>query len=262
MKKTSYIAFFLEVEALCLNIIGKRIWKTTALRKIIMALKDKAYHNENIHVIDNKYQPYIGETVEFIYNLNSEAEAIRIGYDLLKQSKCVAFVFTEAVIARALVKKSKLSKPNNSPKNSNELFCLLSGRENIQAELASTRPNNLSIAIKGYREWNNNTISYKVNESLAVITFIEVKHQKCLSVRYFIEKLCSLIVSIGASLQLIKMDENQGVIENCKRVHNEIRVEALVIKNTDFNAVVTFWNLSFEKLKSLNSIKSALSQIL
>src|SRR6266498_2700378 len=76
------------------------------------------------------------------------------------------------------------------------------------AELASAQPNNLPIAIKGHREWNNNTISYKVDESSAVITFIKVEHQKRLSARYFIEKLCSLIASTGASLQLIKMDES------------------------------------------------------
>ncbi|RGB43552.1 hypothetical protein C1646_749566 [Rhizophagus diaphanus] len=101
-------------------------------------------------------------------------------------------------------------------KNSNELF-RPPGRKNIRAELASAQPNNLSTAIKGHREWNNNTISYKVDESLAVITFIEVEHQKRLSARYFIEKLCSLIASTGASLQLIKMDDSRGVIGIAKR---------------------------------------------
>ena len=43
------------------------------------------------------------------------------------------------------------------------------------------------------------------------------------------------------------MDESRGVIGNRKRVHNEIRVEALVIKNTDFNAVATSRNLSPEE---------------
>ncbi len=69
-------------------------------------------------------------------------------------------------------------------KNSNKLF-RPPGRENI---------------LKGHHEWNNNTISYKVDESSAVITFIEVEHQKYLFARYFIEKLCSLIVSTGTSL--------------------------------------------------------------
>ncbi|PKY62820.1 hypothetical protein RhiirA4_490018, partial [Rhizophagus irregularis] len=45
----------------------------------------QAYRSENIHVVDNKYQPRIGETVEFIYDPNSGAEAMRIGYDLLRQ---------------------------------------------------------------------------------------------------------------------------------------------------------------------------------
>ena len=65
----------------------------------------QAYRSENIHVVDNKYQPRIGETVEFIYDPNSGAEAMRIGYDLLRQGKRVAFVSTGAVIARALVEK-------------------------------------------------------------------------------------------------------------------------------------------------------------
>ena len=60
-------------------------------------------------------------------------------------------------------------------KNSNELF-RLPGRENIRAELANARPNNLPTSIKGHREWNSNAISYKIDESPAVITFIEVEH--------------------------------------------------------------------------------------
>src|SRR5436190_12919481 len=75
-------------------------------------------------------------------------------------------------------------------KNSNELF-RPPGRENIRAELASAQPNNLPTAIKGHREWNSNTISYKIDKSPAVITFVKVEHQKCLFARYFIEKLCS-----------------------------------------------------------------------
>ncbi|PKK58435.1 hypothetical protein RhiirC2_796303, partial [Rhizophagus irregularis] len=81
-----------------------------------------------------------------------------------------------------------------SHQNSNELF-RPPGRKNIRAELASAWPNNLPIAIKGYREWDNNIVSYKIDESLVAITFIEVEHQKRLSARYFIEKLCSLIAS-------------------------------------------------------------------
>ena len=65
-------------------------------------------------------------------------------------------------------------------KNSNELF-RPPGHENIRAELESARPNNLPTAIKGHREWDNNAISYKIDESPAVITFIEVEHQKRLS---------------------------------------------------------------------------------
>ncbi|CAI2196207.1 18512_t:CDS:1, partial [Funneliformis geosporum] len=299
----------------------------------------QVYRGENIHVVINKYQPRIGETVEFIYDPNSGAEVMRIGYDLLKQGKRVAFVSTGAVMARALVEKaSKLSKPDNSPirarayygdmdgkqrqkdfsdiniawgelnciaytntveagisfevtghfdiviaitniatpvhvealaqmlyrirdcprriisvfyqKNSNEPF-RPPGHENIRAELESARPNNLPTAIKGHREWDSNAVSYEIDQSPAVITFIEVEHQKRLSARYFIEKLCSLIASTGAFLQLIKMDESRGIIGNRKKVRNEVKVEALVIKETDFNAVAISRNLIPEEAESL-----------
>ncbi|CAI2182752.1 12405_t:CDS:2 [Funneliformis geosporum] len=105
-------------------------------------------------------------------------------------------------------------------KNSNELF-RPPGCENIRAELANARPNNLPTSIKGHCEWDSNAISYKIDESPAVITFIEVEHHKRLFARYFIEKLCSLIASTGASLQLIKMDESREVIGNRKKVRNE-----------------------------------------
>ncbi|POG58028.1 hypothetical protein GLOIN_2v1790944, partial [Rhizophagus irregularis DAOM 181602=DAOM 197198] len=299
----------------------------------------QTYRGENICIVDNKYQPRIGETVEFIYDPNSGAEAMRIGYDLLRQGKRVAFVSTGAVMARAIVEKaSKLFKPDNSPvkarayygnmdgkqrqkdfsnidvawgeldcvaytntveaeisfevtghfdiviaitnittpvhvealaqmlyrirdcprrivsvfyqKNSNELF-RQPGRENIRAELESARPNNLPTSIKGHSEWDSNAIYYKIDESPAVITFVEVEHQKRLSARYFIEKLCSLIASTGASLQLIKMDESRGVIGNRKKVRNEVRVEALVIKETDFDAVATSRNLDPEEAENL-----------
>ncbi|CAG8845521.1 14968_t:CDS:2, partial [Gigaspora margarita] len=254
------------------NAIMRQMFSGTNARESENAIRD-TYLGENIRIVDNKYQPYIGETVEFIYDLNSGSEAMRIGYEFLRQGKCVAFVSTEAVMARTLIEKaSKLLKPDNSPVRAHayygnmdgkqrqkdffniniawgELDCVaytntveagisfeITGhfdvviaitniatpvhieafaqmlyrirRENIRAELESARPNNLPTAIKGHREWNNNTISYKVNSSPAVITFIEVEHQKHLSAKYFIEKLCSLIASTGASLQLIKMDES------------------------------------------------------
>ncbi|CAI2194603.1 15133_t:CDS:2, partial [Funneliformis geosporum] len=79
-----------------------------------MSSGTNARESENA-MLDNEYQSRIGETVEFIYDPNSGAEAMRIGYDLLKQGKRVAFVSTGAVMARALVEKaSKLSKPDNS----------------------------------------------------------------------------------------------------------------------------------------------------
>ena len=47
------------------------------------------------------------------------------------------------------------------------------------------------------------------------------------------------------------MDESRGVIGNRKKVRNEVRVEALVIKETDFNAVATSRNLDPEEAENL-----------
>ncbi|CAJ0847118.1 10_t:CDS:1, partial [Entrophospora sp. SA101] len=70
----------------------------------------KAYRGENIRVIDNKFQPLIGKTVEYLYDPNSGAEAMRIGFEFLRQGKHVAFVVTNSNMARALIEKaSKLS---------------------------------------------------------------------------------------------------------------------------------------------------------
>ncbi|CAI2179008.1 9148_t:CDS:2, partial [Funneliformis geosporum] len=229
----------------------------------------KAYHGEDIHIIDNRYKSRVNAMVEIFYDPNSRAEAIKIGYGLL----------------RALVEKAfKLSKPDNSPVRACIYYGDMDGKQRqkgfsnindawdklncvaytntVKADISfeitrhfdivititnittSVHVETLAqmlyqIPIKKHREWNNNIISYKVDSSSTVITFIEVEHQKHLSARYFIEKLCSLIASISIFLQLIKMDESREVIGNRKRVHNEVRVEALVIKNTNFNAVAT-----------------------
>ncbi|RIB00781.1 hypothetical protein C2G38_2129143, partial [Gigaspora rosea] len=241
----------------------------------------KAYCGENVRVVDNKYQPRIGETVEIIYDPNSGAEAMRIGYGFLKQGKRVAFVSTGAVMARALVERaSKLTKPDNSPIKARayygdmdgkqrqedfsdintvwgELDCIAytntveAGRENIRAELASARPNEVPTAIKGHREWDKDIVSYKLDDSPAVVAFIEVEHQKRLSARNFIEKFCSLIASTGANLQLIKIDEGQGIIGNRKKIRNWVRAKALDIKETDFSAIATARNLSPEEAEFL-----------
>ncbi|CAI2197667.1 8166_t:CDS:2, partial [Funneliformis geosporum] len=298
------------------NVIMRQMSSGTNARKSENALSFlKTYRGEDIRIIDNRYQPRVGETVEILYDPNSEAEAMRIGYEFLRQGKRVAFVSTGAVMARALVEKaSKLSKLDNSPVRARAYYGDMDGKQrqkdfsdinvawskldciaytntvevgisfevtghfdiviaitniatpvHVEAlvqmlyrihdcpcpELANAQPNNLPTSIKGHYEWDSNAVSYKIDESPAVITFIEVEHQKRLSARYFIEKLCSLIASTGASLQLIKMDESRGVIGNHKKVRNEVRVEALVIKKTDFDAVAISRNLDPEEAENL-----------
>ncbi|CAI2168137.1 7460_t:CDS:2 [Funneliformis geosporum] len=47
------------------------------------------------------------------------------------------------------------------------------------------------------------------------------------------------------------MDESRGVIGNCKRIRNEVRVKALVIKESDFDAVATSRNFDPEEAENL-----------
>ncbi|GBB99545.1 hypothetical protein RclHR1_35580001 [Rhizophagus clarus] len=249
--------------------------------------------------------PRVDETVKILYDLNSGAKAMRIGCELLKQGKRVAFVSTGVVMARALVEKvSKLVKSDNSPIRARAYYGDMDGKQrqkdfsNINvawSELdcvayTNTVETGISFKVTGhfdiviaitniatpahvkalvqmlyqirdcphcivsvFYQKNSNKLfrSPGLDESLAVVTFIEVEYQKRLSARYFIEKLCSLIASTGASLRLIKVDESRGVIENRKKVCNEVRVEALVIKETDFNAVATSQNLDSEEAEVL-----------
>ncbi|RIA90206.1 hypothetical protein C1645_738015 [Glomus cerebriforme] len=90
----------------------------------------KTYRSEDIHIINNRYQPRVSETVEILYDLNSGTEAIRIGCELLKQEKCVAFISTEVVMARALVEKtSKLVKSDNSPIRARAYYGDMDGKQ-------------------------------------------------------------------------------------------------------------------------------------
>ncbi len=90
----------------------------------------KAYRDENIRVIDNKFQPLVGKTVEYLYDPNSGAEAMRIGCELLQQGKRVAFVLTSCNMARALVEKaSKLQRPDNSPVRARAYYGDMDGKQ-------------------------------------------------------------------------------------------------------------------------------------
>nr|CAG8568115.1 11759_t:CDS:2 [Entrophospora candida] len=73
---------------------------------------------------------------------------------------------------------------------------------------------NITTAIKGHREWDKDIVSYKLDQSLAIISFIEIKYQKRLSARNFIEISYSLISSTEVSLKLIKMYENRAPNES------------------------------------------------
>ncbi|CAG8488981.1 1477_t:CDS:2 [Diversispora eburnea] len=59
-------------------------------------------------VIDDEYQPRIGETVEALYDPNSGAETMRIGYNFFKTGKHVTFVSTGAAMARALIERASI----------------------------------------------------------------------------------------------------------------------------------------------------------
>ncbi|CAG8493202.1 1493_t:CDS:2 [Racocetra persica] len=131
-------------------------------------------------------------------------------------------------------------KPGPDSSEINEAIRLFSGLANLDFEpgynnhvyfqYLSNSKDDIALLDAHYSEeifdkyiiWDNNIISYKIDESPAVITFIEVEYQKRLSARYFIVKFCSLIAST-----------------------------TLVIKETDFDAVATSQNLNPEEAENL-----------
>ncbi|CAJ0902392.1 14640_t:CDS:2, partial [Entrophospora sp. SA101] len=225
----------------------------------------KAYRGENIQVIDNKFQPLIdfldintawGELDCVAYTNTVEAG---ISFEIPNHFDIVIGIinigtpvnveaFIQMMFRICDCEKRILSLYYQ--KISNELS-RSPGHENICAELAIAQPNDLPTAIKGHSEWDIDSISYKLDQSPAVTSFIEVEHQKHLSTRNFIEISCSLIASTGASLKLIKLEETQEVIDIRKTVRNEIKAEALVIKHTDFETIATARNLTLGEAESL-----------
>ncbi len=55
---------------------ARHVLNIDAFTNISILIFLQIYRGKNIRVVDNKYQPYIGETVEFIYDPNSRAEAM------------------------------------------------------------------------------------------------------------------------------------------------------------------------------------------
>jgi len=55
---------------------ARHVLTIDAFTNISILIFLQIYRGKNIRVVDNKYQPYIGETVEFIYDPNSRAEAM------------------------------------------------------------------------------------------------------------------------------------------------------------------------------------------
>ncbi|CAG8708764.1 3271_t:CDS:10, partial [Gigaspora margarita] len=166
------------------------------------------------------YQNEQNKTVEYLYDPNSRAKAMQIGFEFLRKGKCMIFVVISSNMAQALVKEaSKLSfKAHAYYRNMNrkqqkknfldinttwgELDCVAYtntvevGHENICAELVVARPNDLPIAINGHYE-------------------------------------------------------SREVIGIRKTVRNKIRAEVLVIKHTNFETIATSRNLIFEEAESL-----------
>ncbi|GBC13421.2 hypothetical protein GLOIN_2v1787811 [Rhizophagus irregularis DAOM 181602=DAOM 197198] len=141
------------------------------------------YRGENIWIVDNKYQPHIrqGKRVAFVSTGAVMARALvekasksskpdnsliracayygdmdkkRGGGNIIQGYKSLRYSFPGSALAQMLYQIRDCSRLIVSlfyQKNSNELF-RPPGHENIRAELASARPNNLPIAIKGHRE--------------------------------------------------------------------------------------------------------------
>src|SRR6266511_1762488 len=93
-------------------------------------------------------------------------------------------------------------------------------------------------AIKGRREWNKIADCYILDSSLAVETYIEVEYQRQLSAKYFLEILCSLIASTGASLELITVEDTKLAKASRTEVSHTIKKIEENIKSSDVKLIV------------------------
>ncbi|CAI2193278.1 18292_t:CDS:2, partial [Funneliformis geosporum] len=152
--------------------------------------------------------------------------------------KHIAFVSTEAVMARALLDCIAYTNTVEA-----EISFEVTGHFNIVIAITNiatpVHVEALAQMLYQIRDCSHHIISVfyqkNSNELFRPPAFIEVEHQKHLSAKYFIEKFCSLIANTG----------------NRKKIRNEVKVEALVVKETDFNAVAIFWNLILKEAESL-----------
>ncbi|CAI2194284.1 11078_t:CDS:2, partial [Funneliformis geosporum] len=122
-----------------------------------------AYRDKNIRVIDNKFQPLVVKTVEYLYDPNSRAEAMRIEYELLHRASTDHFdavigitnIVTPVNVKAFIQMMFRIRDCKKRilflyyQKNSNKLF-RPAGYKNICAELESARPNDLPTAIRGH----------------------------------------------------------------------------------------------------------------
>ncbi|RIA85514.1 hypothetical protein C1645_830666 [Glomus cerebriforme] len=179
------------------------------------------YHGENICVVNNKYQPHIGETVEFIYNPNSEAEAI-------------------AVMAKALVEKaSKLFKPDNSPVEAIELD-YMAYTNTVEADISFEIIDHFDIVIA------ITNIVTPVHVEAFVQMFYRIYDSLIILFLYSIRKINELFRPLGC-------ENIQAELANAQpnNLPTSIKSHSLVIKETDFNAIATFQNLDPEEAKNL-----------
>ncbi|CAI2190864.1 2167_t:CDS:2 [Funneliformis geosporum] len=227
----------------------------------------KAYRGEDILIVDNRYQPRVNEMVEILYDLNSEAKVMRIGYEFLRQGKRVAFVSTRAVMARALVEKAyKLSKPDNSPVRAHAYYGNMDGKQR-QKDFSNINDAWSELDCVAYTNIVEAGISFKITGHfdivIAITNIATPVHIEALAQMFY--RICHENIraeletdespasysQYRVSLQIMKVDESQKVIGNRKKVCNEIRVEALVIKEADFNEIATSQNLDSEEAEVL-----------
>ncbi|CAG8558620.1 5622_t:CDS:2, partial [Diversispora eburnea] len=126
----------------------------------------------------------------------------------------------------------------------------------IRAELSTLRLEDLPTAIKGQREWDKIVDCYVLNLSLVVETYIEVKYQIRLLVKYFPEILCSLIASTEVTLELISIEDVEKV--NRSEVSHIIKNIEKKIKSIDAKLMVNASDISSDEAEILkqNSIRN------
>ncbi|CAG8594161.1 12097_t:CDS:10 [Cetraspora pellucida] len=182
------------------------------------------------------------ETVKILYDPEKSLEAIRRSLNMLQEEAGIFFEIPNHFDAIIGISNIKIE--------SSEVF-QEPNRNLIHAKLSALRLIDLSTAVKEHQEWDKIADCYVLDASSAVETYIEAEYQRCLSAKYFLKILCSLVSSTKALLEIIFA---KGTITDREIVSNSIKAVKKNIKSFDAELIANTPNIILDNAEVLKQI--------